>query len=228
MEPNINVGVIIPWREQPDRTYAFDILYKWYEDNLPMAKIFTVDDGKNPFCLAGCRNLGVRLAQEDGCNVVVINDADTIPEIDPLLVAINSAFHHPYVYLPYTEYHSLMSIGTIDYLNGKPLNECRHLVVPGACSGVYVTSPSTWWSHYGQDERFKGWGFEDAAWWSAHKVLLGKEPQRVDGNVYAFHHVSQEKRGENYTNNATLCAHYHKAEASIEQMKLLASAGLGE
>lgn len=226
METNINVAVIIPWREQPDRKYCFDILYKWYQDNLPMAKIYTVDDKKQPFCLSGCRNLGVKIAQEDGFDVVVINDADTVPEIDPLLTAIESAFHYPYVYLPYTEYHSLTSIGTIDYLNGKSLKECRYLRVPGACSGVYVTSPPTWWSHYGQDERFRGWGFEDAAWWNAHTTLLGKEPQRVDGNVYAFHHSSQEKSGPNYVNNATLCAHYHNAQSDIEQMKLLASAGL--
>lgn len=228
METNINIGIIIPWREQSHRKYAFDILHQWYIDNLPMAKMYMVDDNSHPFCLAGCRNLGVKMAQEDGCDVVIINDADTIPEIDPLLVAVESAFNYPYVYLPYTEYHSLMSIGTNEYLNGKPLKECRHLRVPGACSGVYVTSPQTWWSHYGQDERFRGWGFEDAAWWSAHTTLLGKEPQRIDGNVYAFHHESQEKSGPNYVNNATLCAHYHKAESDIEQMRLLASAGLEE
>jgi len=228
MEANINVAVVIPWREKEDRKYAFDIVYKWYQDNLPMAKIFTVDDGKQPFCLSGCRNLGVRLAQEDGFNVVIISDADTLPEIDSLLTAVQNAYDNPYVYLPYTEYHSLMSIGTIDYLNGKPLKECRHLMVPGACSGVYVTSPETWWSHYGQDERFQGWGFEDAAWWSAHKTLLGLEPQRVAGNVYAFHHSSQDKKGPTYSKNATLCAHYHKAESDIDKMRLLAAEGLKE
>lgn len=228
METSINVGIVIPWRQQRDRKYAFDIVYKWYQDNLSNAKIYIVDDEKQPFCLSGCRNLGVRLAEKDNMQVVVINDADTLPEIDPLLNAINSAFNNSYVYLPYTEYHSLMSIGTIDYLDGKSLKDCRHFVVPGACSGVYVTSPSTWWSHYGQDERFRGWGFEDAAWWSAHTTLLGKEPQRVDGNVYAFHHSSQHKSGPDYKKNATLCAHYHNAQSDIEQMRLLAAAGLEE
>jgi predicted glycosyltransferase involved in capsule biosynthesis len=227
METNINFAVVIPWRRKYDRAYAYEIVSNWYKKNFPHAKIFSVDDGKEPFCLSGCRNLGVRQAEEERYNVVVINDADTIPEVDPLIKAVSLAMTNNAVYLPYTEYHSLMHIGTTDYLNGKPLNECRCLVVPGACSGVYVTSPKTWWKHYGQDERFRGWGFEDAAWWSAHTTLLGREPVRVEGNVYSFHHDSEKKRGKQYEANATLCAHYHAAQNDIERMKVLAAAGLG-
>lgn len=226
METSINFAVVIPWRRKADRAYAYEIVTNWYKKNFDSIKIFSVDDDKEPFCLAGCRNLGVRLAEEEGFEVVIINDADTLPEIEPLIEAISLAKNNDSVYLPYTEYHSLMNPGTIDYLNGKSLQECRHLVVPGACSGIYVTSPKTWWTHYGQDERFQGWGFEDAAWWSAHKALLGKEPQRVNGNVYSFHHVSEKKRGKQYESNALLCAHYHNAENDIERMKQLASEGL--
>jgi hypothetical protein len=226
METNTNFAVVIPWRRKADRAYAYEIVVNWYKKNFDSIKVFSVDDDKQPFCLAGCRNLGVKMAEQEGFEAVVINDADTLPEVESLLEAVSLAKNNSSVYLPYTEYHSLMNIGTTDYLNGKPLRECRHLVVPGACSGVYVTSPKTWWTHYGQDERFQGWGFEDAAWWSAHKTLLGQEPQRVEGNVYSFHHVSEKKKGKQYESNALLCAHYHNAENDIERMKQLASEGL--
>lgn len=227
METNINFAVIVPWRPKPDRRYAFNIIQKWYRDNLNVS-VIPVDDGKKPFCLAGCRNLGVKMAEEQGYDVVVINDADTIPEKDPLLEAISLAMTNASVYLPYTEYRSLMNIGTSDFMSGSNLRDCRHLVVPGACSGIYVTSPKTWWAHYGQDERFQGWGFEDAAWWSAHKVLLGREPSRVDGCVFSLHHNSEKKHGVQYSKNATLCAHYHKSENNVDEMRLLAAGGLGQ
>ena len=62
-------------------------------------------------------------------------------------------------------------------------------LVRGACSGVYVTTPRTWAAHGGQDERFRGWGFEDAAWYLAHEALLGEPPIRHEGRVYALHHA---------------------------------------
>jgi len=225
MEQSINVAVVIPWREKGDRKYAFKIVRSWYENNLPNAKIILADDEKKDFCLAGCRNIGVKNAEDAGADVVVISDADTIPEIGPLLEAIESASNDGYVHLPYNEYRSLRQKGTKEFLKGKKLEDCNSLVVDGACSGVYVSSPKTWWSHHGQDERFRGWGFEDAAWYTAHTVLLDSEPVRHNGRVYAMHHESQGKEGELYDTNAQLCATY-LSQPSKESMNDLAKGGL--
>jgi hypothetical protein len=225
MEQNIKVAIVIPWRAQPDRRYAFDVVKQWYKNNLPDAKIILADDGKRHFCLSGCRNIGVKNAEESGADIVVINDADTLPEINPLLESIDAAFKDNYVHLPYTKYCSLRSQGTREFRNGKSLNQCDAFIVDGACSGVYVTSPKTWWSHYGQDERFRGWGFEDAAWYTAHKIILGKDPVRHEGSVYSMHHKSATKKGPLYEANAQLCATYF-SKSDKESMKELASQGL--
>ena len=225
MVQNINVAVVIPWRAKPDRRYAFDIVRSWYRENLPDAKIILADDGKRHFCLSGCRNIGVKNAEDSGFDVVVINDADTIPEINPLVDAITAAFSDEYVHLPYTQYRSLRLQGTGEFKKGKPLNQCDAFIVDGAVSGVYVTSPKTWWSHYGQDERFRGWGFEDAAWYAAHKVILGKDPVRHEGSVYSMHHKSATKQGPLYNANAQLCALYF-SQSDKESMQELASQGL--
>lgn len=224
MEPNISV--VIPWRPKESRQYAFDLVVKWYEENLPQANIMTVDDGRVPFCLSGTRNVGVKQAEEAGADIVIMTDADTIPELSPLVFAIEVAKKSDRVILPYTKYRSLREDGTAEHLSGKPLEHCNYFLVDGACSGVYVFRPQTWWSHYGQDERFRGWGFEDAAWHAAHTTLIGFPPRRVEGRVYAFSHTSEIKEGPQYEANAQLCYRYMEAQGHPDRMRELASQGL--
>ena len=225
MKQDINIAVVIPWRAKPDRQYAMAIVKSWYKQVMPNAKIILADDNKRLFCLSGCRNIGVKIAENLDADVVVINDADTLPQIEPLFNAISAAHNDSLVHLPYTEYRSLRKQGTIEFTNGKVLEECDAFIIDGACSGVYVTSPKTWWSHYGQDERFQGWGFEDAAWATAHKVILGSDPVRHNGQVFSMHHKSQKKSGPTYQANAQLCAKYFSMKTK-EEMENLAKEGL--
>ncbi|MEV7013290.1 hypothetical protein [Streptosporangium sp. NPDC051022] len=208
--------VVIPWRPTTDRQYAYDLTVAHYRDLLPDTAVLAVDTNHQPFCLAGCRNRGVRLAEEAGADVVVLGDADTLPERDPLLEAIRGAATSGLVHLPYTAYRSLRRDGTAQYRGGVPLQDCNYVEVPGACSGVYVTTPATWWSHGGQDELFLGWGGEDAAWSAAHLTLLGAEPARYEGRVYALHHASAVKEGEQYTANFARIYRYHQAQGDPE------------
>ena len=215
------VLVAIPWRLQPHRVYAHDLTIQRYQELLPDANIIDVDTDHEPFCLAGCRNEAVRRAEQGGYQVVVIGDADTLAEHEPLLEAIDAARTSGLVHLPYTEYRSLRQDGTQQYLAGTPLEHCNHLVVPGACSGVYVTTPATWWAHGGQDERFRGWSPEDAAWWCAHKTLLRAEPVRHAGRVFALHHESAVKSGPDYEAGYALIHRYHQADGDPDKMRAL-------
>lgn len=219
------VLVGIPWRPQPHRLYAYDLTVARYRELLPDADIVAVDTDHEPFCLAGCRNEAVRLAEDRGADVVVLADADTLPEAKPLREAIDQARYSRFVHLPYTEYRSLRADGTKHYRHGVALEDCAHMVVGGACSGVYVTTPKTWWSHGGQDERHLGWGGEDASWYAAHTTLLGAEPVRHEGRVYALHHETQVKEGPQYTANFALVYRYHQAQGDPEAMRALVTEG---
>jgi hypothetical protein len=194
----MRVFVGVPWRPQPHRVYAHDLTIARYRGLLPDADVVDVDTDHEPFCLAACRNEIVRRAEAGGHDVVVLADADTLPEREPLVAAIHGAASDSRVHLPYTEYRSLRRDGTDQALDGVPLNQCAHLVVPYATSGVYVTTPAAWWASGGQDERFKGWAPEDTAWLIAHRLLLGCEPARHQGRVYALHHESPPKTGPDY------------------------------
>jgi hypothetical protein len=223
----MRVLVGIPWREQPHRVYAHDLTVARYRDLLPDAYIMDVDTNHEQFCLAGCRNRAVWLAETCGYDVVVLADADTLPEPEPLHAAITAAADDNRVHLPYTEYRSLRRDGTDQALDGIPLDRCAHLVVPYATSGVYVTTPTTWWACGGQDERFQGWAPEDMAWLIAHRLLLGSEPARHEGRVYALHHEAPPKTGPTYDAAVELYQRYVQAGdvGDVEAVRRLVTEG---
>ena len=212
--------VLIPWRPQPTRIAAFEAVTAWYAENVPDATIRTIDAPDPIFNLAACRNLGIA-SVADPHEVVVINDADTLPQVDALRAAVAAA-SDGLVHLPYTEYHWLGATGTAQYAGGTPLDACDFELVRGACSGVYVTTPATWAAHGGQDERFRGWGFEDAAWFRAHSTLLGRQPQRHEGRVYALHHKAEVREGPQYEANAALMERYRSATTPEAMRQLIA------
>lgn len=212
------ITVLVPWRSQPSRVPAFEAVVEWYRRELPDAVIRPVDTDDLVFNLARCRNAGIR-SIVDPHEVVIVNDADTLPEAHALRSAIAAAATSDRVQLPYTEYHWLGEEGSAQYDAGRALGDCDHEIVHGACSGIYVTTPATWWSHGGQDERFRGWGFEDAAWYLAHETLLGDPPQRHPGRVFALHHQPEVRSGPNYDANAALMERYRVAATSREAMR---------
>lgn len=212
--------VIIPWRPQASRVSAFDAVVDWYRSSIPGVDIVTVDSDEQIFNLSRCRNLGVARIEERE-RVVVINDADTIPQLAALTEAVTAAATSGLVHLPYTDYHWLGAAGTAQYADGMPLEDCDYELVRGACSGVYVTTPDSWFSHGGQDERFRGWGFEDAAWHLAHETLLGEPPRRHPGSVFALHHEPQLREGPQYDANANLMELYRSAASDPDAMRSL-------
>ena len=220
----MRVLVAIPWRPQPHRIYAHDLTVARYRELLPDADLIDVDTEHEPFCLAACRNEGVRIAGNLGHDVVVLADADTLPEREPLLEAIEQARYSRFVHLPYTQYRSLRIDGTKQHRAGIPLDRCNHLVIPAACSGILVANPATWRSLGGQDERFRGWGMEDVAFLIAHRTLLRSGFPRHDGNVYALHHDSAAKAGPQYDANVALYQRYLDAAGNPLALRELATA----
>jgi hypothetical protein len=212
--------IVLPWRPAPSRLDAFDRVVSWYRENLPDLPLSTVDTGDIPFVLAACRNRAMAEAAPD--EVVVIGDADTIPEVGPVREAIAAARTSGVVHLPYTEYRWLGASGSADYARGVPLADCAvEQIVSGACSGVYIATPRTWARHGGQDAGFRGWGFEDAAWNLAHQTLLGQPPRRHEGRVYALHHVGEVRAGAGYEANAARMQRYRDASGNRAAMAAL-------
>lgn len=213
----MKIGIVIPWRATPSRLKALDIVVDWYKTNLTNIEIF-YSDKPGVWNLAASRNDGVKKAQEAHCDVIIVNDADTIPEIGPLTKAIEECQKDGLIHLPFKIVNYLEESETDVYLSGKTEGLKARLFF-GGVSGVLVCKPETWWELGGQDEKFKQWGGEDDAFAIAHKII--KRAPMVDhsGLIYCFGHAPQSEDKDfdiNYQNNLALLSEYYKFDTAKE------------
>jgi hypothetical protein len=173
--------VIIPWRPQPDRLNAFHRVIDWWVER-GFTPILSDSDPDKPFNLSQARNNGVRASE---AFVVILADADTIPDDLAMARAVRRARHEVVVY-PFDDYIYLAA--TADPRDtSTPLDELpveRHF--NHSFGGLMVVRRDIYWSLGGHDEKFEQWGYEDTAFQLAAEALFKTE--RVPGPVYAFNH----------------------------------------
>ena len=220
----MRVAAVIPWRGgQPDRERHHKTVRAHLETLLPDAVHIDADSGHRPFSRAGSRNHGVRLAQDVGAEVVVVCDADTLPEREPLLAAIDAA-HDGRLHLPYRTFKGLSRQGTNAYLRGAPLGTCSvELTTEWSTGGVLAIMPASWWRMGGMDERFCGWGTEDTAARVACDALLGPTVKH-DGTIWHLWHPSEiDPSSSLYQANMALMARYVAAEGDPDAVRAIVS-----
>jgi hypothetical protein len=95
------------------------------------------------------------------------------------------------------------------YLARVRLADCEaELEHEWATGGVLVTRPDAWWKAGGMDERFLGWGFEDAAYRTAADALLGPTV-RHEGTIAHLWHPPESNLGSpEHVANGHLCQRY--------------------
>jgi hypothetical protein len=184
----VTVAAVIPWRPgTPERNAHHETVRTHLTALLPDALHLDVDSAHEPFSRAGSRNEGVRQAQAAGADIVVICDADTLPQAEPLHAAIADATDGV-LHLPYTWYRGLSQAGTAAYLAGQPADDCpSDWAHEWATGGVLVIQPSAWWAAGGMDEAFTGWGFEDTAFRTAADALLGPAAKHPGTITHLWH-----------------------------------------
>ncbi|MEH0417813.1 glycosyltransferase family 2 protein [Streptomyces sp. B21-083] len=218
----MTVAVVIPWRPgTPERNAHHEVVRAHLRALLPDAIHLDVDSGHTPFSRAGSRNEGVRQAQAAGADVVVICDADTLVEAEPLHAAITAAADGV-MHLPYTWYRGLTQRGTIDHLAGAPADQCpAELEHQWATGGIIVIQPDAWWRAGGMDERFSGWGHEDAAYRIAADALLGPTVAHP-GTITHLWHPSEVGHGSpQHIANGQHCQRYVDATGDPDAIQAI-------
>jgi glycosyltransferase involved in cell wall biosynthesis len=189
----MSVTVVVPFRGgQVDREVAFAHTCAHLRRILPGARLIVADTERKPFNRSGARNAGVR---EAGSGIVVVCDADSLPEREPVEAAIEAAADG-LLHLPYTIFTGLTREQTLRVLLqghapagiGKP-----ELVTTNSVGGALVIDHDAYWEAGGQDEGFHGWGGEDVAFRFACDSLLGPT-ERHDGVLYGLWHPSEMNR----------------------------------
>lgn len=218
----MSVAVVIPWRPgTPERNAHHERVRAHLAGLLPDAIHLDVDSGHTPFSRAGSRNEGIRQAVAAGADVVVICDADTLPEREPLSVAIEAAMDGV-LHLPYSWYRGLSRDGTQAYLAGAQAADCpTDLAHEWATGGVLVIQPSAWWQAGGMDERFTGWGFEDAAYRIAADALLGPSVRHQGTITHLWHPQESGLGSPQHVANGQLCQRYVDATGKPDELRHL-------
>lgn len=215
----LNVTVCVPFRGGAlDREIHAEYVAARLAKMVPHAEHMVVDvDGE--FSRARVRNEAVRRA---GKGVVVLCDADTLPEPGPLRDAIAGAADGR-LHLPYTRYRALSPEGTLAvYARGAdPLHAPVTEESMRPIGGVWVISVDAWWAAGGMDEAFVGWGFEDDAFFTAANTLLG-DTVRHEGVITHLHHTpAANTRTAQYRQNQARHQQYVRARRAPGQMRSL-------
>ena len=219
----LKVTVCVPFRGGAlDREIHADYVSERLREMLPDARHLVVDV-EGEFSRARVRNEAVRRA---GSGVVVLCDADTLPEEQALRDAIDGAARDGRLHLPYTRYRALSPEGTlavyargVDPMDAPVEDESRRPI-----GGVWVISVDAWWAVGGMDEEFKGWGFEDDSFFVAANVLLG-DTVRHEGAITHLHHKSAANlRSPSYRTNRARHQQYVRARRNPEAMRRLTGA----
>lgn len=190
----MKLGLVIPYRATPTRQQALNVVLKWYEDNYPDIDIFYADK-EGEWQHSGSRNIGVKKAQEAHCDIIIMNDADTIPERKSLDAAINVAQNDLLIHNPYTMCHYLNEEQTQEVINNKKtVNdfEGSTIQLSWICGGIFVFQPEAWWKLGGMDEKVYT-GPEDVMMEIAHSVIHGIKFAKHHGNIYCLWHERVEK-----------------------------------
>lgn len=166
--------VCVPWRGgQRDREDAWDRVRAQYE-RLGL-EIVTGDSGHQRFHRAASRNAAAKNAGD--WDVALFSDADVLLDPRNVPAALDAAYLLDVVVFPHDRYHRLDPRERVHLASTAPTN-----------GGALALSREAWEYVGGYDERFAGWGYEDAAFRLATETLLG-QPERIAGYMRELFHV---------------------------------------
>lgn len=217
------VAVTVPWRSTPDRLAPFLAVRDWYNENFPQWWFGTADSGHEPFSRAGSRNECVRVAEKHGADVVVLNDADTIPVKGAVAAAVYGAFDDGRLHFGLDTMLYLTAEEQLAYNRGEmPTRQAL-----SHDSSVIAIRPDAYWKAGGQDERFTEWGGEDGALTSAATAILGKCVWHYGMAISLWHDGSCRDIGsERWKPNGELAQRYYKARHNrVEMLKIIREPG---
>lgn len=168
----MDVSVLIPWRGgDPQRERVFEyVLTMWEKTGADIC--VGEDDPGGPFNCSRAQNRAFRKAKHDK---LIMIGADTVPSVWLIPVVYNRLdtdcwfplFHE-------TAYYSKRSTDRI--LSGTVRAAEPYEYVLPFCTGPVALTRDAYVATGGMDERFSGWGYEDAAFRQTLAGLFGAPP----------------------------------------------------
>lgn len=151
--------------------------------------IIECDSGHIPYNRSASRNLVVKEAIDRSADVVVVCDADSLPEKEPIEKSIYAASSDGGLWTPFDKVHQFSA----SFVRNLPYNILRlrpFNTYGPSFGGCYVATPPDWVGVGGMDERIQGWGYEDQIFLVAARTFLSGH-NMYPGNLLTFEHPRQ-------------------------------------
>jgi hypothetical protein len=207
-----DIAIIIPWRSQTKRIYAFNKLINWYKENYNNVEIIVSDSDSKNFSLSMARNLGAKKAISEGYKILIFNDADAFVEKKYLDLAIKNSIDNNEITVPYSIWiqsksekentmlfnknYNINSFFEVFYrpiiLDNKKINSLW------PCSSSIVVPSNIYQKLKGFNEKISSWGPEDILF---HKDYISnyKKPFRyTKGLAYSTYNYSDQRDTNSY------------------------------
>lgn len=175
----MDVSILLPWRPDGgirDRVFYGYVLPKWTETGADVC--VGEDDLTGPFNCSRAQNRAFRQAKHD---LLFMIGADTLPDLSTLwhahrkLSTVPLPGPCPWVPLfAHTGYYSREDTERI--LSGADPDMIEFDYVLPFCTGPVALTRDAYVATGGMDERFSGWGYEDAAFRQTLAGLFGAPP----------------------------------------------------
>lgn len=170
----MDVSILLPWRPDGgirDRIFYGYVLPRWTETGADVC--VGEDDPEGPFNCSRAQNRAFRQAKHDRLFMI---GADTLPDRGALVWA-RAHLIHTYHWFPIFEKTGYYSeADTERILSGADPDSIELDYVLPFCTGPVALTRDAYVATGGMDERFSGWGYEDAAFRQTLAGLFGAPP----------------------------------------------------
>lgn len=225
------IAVLVPFRSDDDeRSRLWHHVHDWWAATAWPTGHFgamVAADGGTQEHFSRSVALNAAAANAGDWDLAVIADADTIPVLNQLLAAIQVAratcrltvAHSEWVNVEPDELARFLTLGAV------PHRTDRTIVSLGASSMLAI--PRELWDRAGGfDETFRGWGYEDRAFFRVCEILAGGV-ERIHGPVYHLGHERprgdrQRNRDPQFVSNHKRWLQYRRCRTAIQLQELVA------
>lgn len=220
----MDVSVLVPWRsEDPQRIKVWDYI-KW-EWSLMGVEICAASDGRGhgPFNTSKACNNAFKMSTK---NWLVTTGADVIPDWTLIQSGLHFAAQRDLRWVPLgnqTEYFNAEATDRILQTKRWWDETPDPLYTVPFQTGIMLIRRDLYLETGGHDERFEGWGGEDAAFRRAVHVL-GGESDPVPLSLRCLWH-DPGRRGTMSKNNYALCNQYDNTHTREGMLQLINARG---
>lgn len=226
----MTVAVIVPWRDTVDRKPARDYVLARIDDTIDPLCIVEADDPGEPFNRGRALNAGVFESDASWLyppETLVFHDADMIVPVEAMLAAIEAVERGAALVVPFTRLVGLTGAASELVMEGRSpfgpwgADQIDLLWERKSQGGVNVLRREAFETVSGFDERFAGWGGEDAGFVAAVETLVGPVEYVESTAIHLWHAHADDRGGRQTSQNLALAQAYERAWGDPAQMAAL-------